>query len=314
VANALHVYRVQAGRNIDGAVGLGTSVNGLSGSIGQVRAGNAIRGSVRTTGSISAIRVTNANSEGISADIIADGSIGTIYSTGDIGKAPGVTPLTRIEAKERIRQIRTVDEVTLQAPSTADIRAVIRSSYDPASNSEPPSYPNDLEIVEAGGDLIGSLSCVGIGEAFELKRGVYAGGVVNARISVETGVFNADFIADSFLAPITIGSQLKGAIVATDSVNGRIESVTIGRGNRWFNEFRGFKGHDCPPINLAPNNPNPWTTLPTTPRCYGSGGVPTLLTDLGSFDSVIRAASIGTIASWRWLATQRRFRRASSHR
>lgn len=304
-------------------------------TIEQVRAGHGITGAIIATGeeayfhtdvdggfkqaSINVILVGPGQLDpqdpttGIKGDIRADfGEIVQIWTTGQIGLPDDPNdpndefPL--IQAWRNIQQIRTIAEHGPMGMVPGELREIDIFAHIVANKGFEgplgitPSSINDgeLQLIEAGGDLTGSIrmNAITANTRNTLGRsGILVRGKIDAPIHVRIDVQNGDIVGERILQPIYVGNQLKGSVVAygestpADPDAGRIESLRVG--DRFdvpaiFANSRqaGFAGNNCPPMNLyvdPPGSINPWLD-----RAASGAGCP----DGGTFDSTIYADRI----------------------
>jgi len=240
---------------------------------------------------------------GITGNIICDqGFINSIWSSGPIGTS---TAASQLRAGKYIREVRTVSDSDPSMPLDRDMYVSIDTRAGDSYASDGPPTPGftlyqdgGLTLIETAGDIHGSIRAGNLTFFTNNftppgRSGIFAGGAITAPITIDFNMENADIIASSIEAPVTIGVKAKGAIVATDDVNGLIESVDIGYtsgGDADRLEFyrenfpSGFVGNDCPPMPAQGG-----------PQWYGINGACAGGLDVGTVDSVIRAKTIGTV-------------------
>ncbi len=234
---------------------------------------------------------TSSLAQGIRGNIISQGNINHIFSTGDIGTP--ANPVT-ISAGDRISEIRTREQTQLDpsvGPSNKNIYANIKAGaqyYLPSPiNGERfrrgVSYDaGSLIVVETGGNLKGSIEAMNLGHEIagnvdfrtnDGREGIIVRGTLDAPVSIWGGVNVCDIIAAKILQPIYIGYRSKGAIVAygeptaADPLLGSMKSVSIDRvqpanvlysdafGSPFGQGPSGFIGTEARPLDLAPNEP-----------------------------------------------------------
>ncbi|MFZ2874483.1 MAG: hypothetical protein WAZ94_08365 [Phycisphaerales bacterium] len=320
------------GGSIDGDVIADGGAAGFYGNttnaIAQLRAWRAIRGTVQAVNKdIFAIRVVGDPNaavapEGISGDILAtNGRIGTIYTTGPIGRASGTR--LQITAGNTIRRIRAgypnaVGEFTvLDKDFDFDVMSNALVAADPeAWTYSSPASDGTLEMIQTDGDLTGTVRATNIACALSggtglvpdpgetpCRPGIWVKGVMYADVDVDLFVYFGNIVARSMLGEIHIGRFIKGAIVATGGAtppdplpsgwaDGRIESLTIGRGElpsaASTNIFYAERGPGLCGVDdgnsdgmFVPSTPDDWFTAPDQ--------------DHGAIEGIVHAASaIGT--------------------
>lgn len=301
-------------------------------AMGVVWAGDEISGTITATsndatfpGGLTWLLVGNENNpsiDGLLGDVRIDyGTIEKVHTAGPIGSV-SLTP--KIWAGRSIYEVRVLDASELggsspEAVGSAAIKSDIRGGV---ALTDPISSPPDdgaIGLIETLGDLEGSVT---IPNLFPVARsstgqaGILVGGAISAPISVEYMVYQCDIIAASIEASITIGVQLRGAIVATGA-EGTIDSVEIGyndseEGDGYAATWGGrvFTGVSCRPVDPDFALPadeythEDWTAVVN--HCVE--GTSDTSFNNGSTDAVIRAHSIGTVRivemAWTSLAAE----------
>jgi hypothetical protein len=321
------------GGSIDGQViadGSGTLFGSTSNAIAQLRAWRAIRGTVRAADkNIFAVRITGDHTaasppEGISGDILADnGLIGTVYTTGPIGRTEGER--LKITAGKGIRRIRAgfpsgVGEFTALAKDF-DMDVVSNALVAADPDAWPYNYPQDdgaLEMIQTDGDFVGTVRatnivCMPVNGGGGLvpdpgdtpcRPGIYVKGVMYADVNVDLFVYFGNILARSILGEVRVGRFIKGAIVATGGAvppdplptgwaDGRINAVSIGRGglpgNAGSSIFYGQRGPGLCGVDDQ-NSDGPF--VPATPDDWFTAPPQ----DLSAIEGIVHAqASIGSV-------------------
>jgi hypothetical protein len=296
-------------------------------SIGTVRAGRSIQGSIRVNHPtmIGLLDVTGVGSRGgidrvvvgprfgpssgvvgILADISTNiGNIGDILSTGSVGSEDD--PVS-ISAGHNLRGVRTVTETGTLIPDAnifANIMVGTRAAFATFTDRD-----GQLESIQCSGNFKGSISAEVWFPRFETD-GLRVRGDVDAPITINRFVREADLVARSFLKPIVIGIQLKGSIVAygndvpcaslcnnepcnTDPSPsaGFIHSISIGNGTATSTTLdKGFIGARFqPPVDVSPYS------APGSPReAFDVWTSTSTIRNGSSADSIIAARHIGVI-------------------
>ncbi|MBY0263412.1 MAG: hypothetical protein K2Q20_13775 [Phycisphaerales bacterium] len=140
------------------AINVITAANGIRGRIEAAKQPGYIGDVLDPAqyGSIGRVVVTPLNAEGLQADVLASGYIGSIFSTGPIGDG-FTTP--RIWAGERIEEIRAIDE-SGPVPAVLDVKADIQTGRNLRLGglTGVPGQDAPLGALEVGGSFTGGPS------------------------------------------------------------------------------------------------------------------------------------------------------------
>jgi len=203
-----------------------------------IRESKKISGNLTATAGdigIVSIGTTAAATDGLQANVKAlSGQIKSIYCAGAIGNSaasPAVLP--EIWARDRIGEIiaRDSESMTPEDVLEKDFYASVKAGKGRTSEGAPmPREDGALTMIRTKGDYDGVIDVFNISQpdGTDAQCGILVDGEVLCAINVDYLV-HGDIIASSFPQPITIGVQLKGALVATDQAKGVITSVTVGR-------------------------------------------------------------------------------------
>ncbi|MBX3403324.1 MAG: hypothetical protein KF699_07935 [Phycisphaeraceae bacterium] len=293
-------------------------------AIGVIWAGDEISGTISATsddesnpGGLTWLLIgheSNTTPVGLLGDVRIDyGSIEKVHTAGPIGSS---TVMPKIWAGRSIQEVRVLQAADLGSASpvasgSAKVKADVQTGLNPDSTHEQ-SIHGALHLLMTDGDLQGAITIANLapGNASLASgaRGIFVGGAITAPIAIRYNLQNSDIIAASIDAPITIGCRAKGSIVASDP-NGQIVSVEIGYANEGLDEEdegydpvaaayaahwgRLFTGTKCVPVS-------PWFTVPYDEYTRADWTADVVHCgpynfDGGAIDSVIRAASIGTL-------------------
>jgi hypothetical protein len=221
-------------------------------------------------------------------DIDTIGSIISLQSNKPIGGV-GVAGRINISADYGIGEIRTL---AAGGPTpSASINANIMT-FDPNESCGPDD--GKIWLIRSDDDIQGSILTRGYGffkgdYKFppEGINGVVADGVVYGDITVVNDFSYADIVASSILGTISIGTSLKGSIIA-HGPQGHINSISIGRSTTLqFPIVDGFHGSDVPPRDQIGN----WYLVPASTLLPS----PTESLYRHSSGSLIKAKTIGTL-------------------
>ncbi|MGH7130498.1 MAG: hypothetical protein ACREJO_00925 [Phycisphaerales bacterium] len=290
-------------------------------TIRRIRCGNQISSTIKAVGGSSAsftasiqsvILGPSTSAVGITGDILAPtGFIQSITSTGPIGTS---TLAAKVEAAYGVREIRAINESGSSGLLNQNFFIDLKTGptefampLDSVSVFEQNSNGH-VRLIETAGNLTGDLKIGNLAgkDTPGTHSGIFVQGQIQGSIDIRYTQDYADIIAEAITAPITIGVQCRGAIVAygtpttTSDPAGSIASLTIGRADLTSDEYPftlysvpttfrpGFIGNHAAPIDMSRAGLARW--FDARLQVAGDATPPT-----GSIDSLIFADRITSL-------------------